>query len=144
MNTKNPSGIAFAIRMKLQTTGEKQITTLTGIRRNFLIDKTGKFPRRSKKPNILWRILITKFLTCFLKYGFLSYCELRWTKKHLVIKFERYRSSHRRCSVKKLLAYNFIKKRLWHRCFPVNFAKISRTPFLQSTSGRLLLNIFIH
>ena len=53
MNTKNPSGIAFAIRMKLQTTGEKQITTLTGIRRNFLIDKTGKFPRRSKKPYIL-------------------------------------------------------------------------------------------
>ena len=24
---------------------------------------------------------------------------------------------------------NFIKKRLWHRCFPVNFAKFLRTPF---------------
>ena len=35
---------------------------------------------------------------------------------------------------------NFIKKRLWHRCFPVNFAKFLRTPFLQNTSGRLLLN----
>ena len=23
---------------------------------------------------------------------------------------------------------NFIKKRLWHRCFPVNFAKFLRTP----------------
>ena len=23
-----------------------------------------------------------------------------------------------------------LKKRLWHRCFPVNFAKFSRTPFL--------------
>ena len=32
-----------------------------------------------------------------------------------------------------------LKKRLWHRCFPVNFAKFSRTPFLQNTSGRLLL-----
>ena len=32
-----------------------------------------------------------------------------------------------------------LKKRLWHRCFPVNFAKILRTPFLQNTSGRLLL-----
>ena len=34
----------------------------------------------------------------------------------------------------------FIKKRLWHRCFPVNFAKILRAPFLQNTSGRLLLH----
>ena len=26
-------------------------------------------------------------------------------------------------------------KRLQHRCFPLNFAKLLRTPFLQSTSG---------
>ena len=32
-----------------------------------------------------------------------------------------------------------LKKRLWHGCFPVNFAKFLRTPFLQNTSGRLLL-----
>ena len=31
-------------------------------------------------------------------------------------------------------------KRLWHRCFPLNFAKFSRTSFLQNTSGRLVLN----
>ena len=31
-----------------------------------------------------------------------------------------------------------LKKRLWHRWFPVNFAKFLRTPFLQNTSGRLL------
>ena len=31
------------------------------------------------------------------------------------------------------------KKRLWRRCFPVNFAKFPRTPFLQNTSGWLLL-----
>ena len=30
-----------------------------------------------------------------------------------------------------------LKKRLWHRCFPVNFAKFLRTPFLQKNSGRL-------
>ena len=35
-----------------------------------------------------------------------------------------------------------VKKRLWHRCFPVNFVKFLRTPFLQSTSGRLLLYNF--
>ena len=32
-----------------------------------------------------------------------------------------------------------LKKRLWRRCFPVNFAKFLRTPFLQNTSGRLLM-----
>ena len=32
-----------------------------------------------------------------------------------------------------------LKKRFWHWCFPVNFVKFLRTPFLQNTSGRLLL-----
>ena len=35
-----------------------------------------------------------------------------------------------------------LKKRLWHRCFPLNFAKFLRTPFLQDTSGRLLLDLY--
>ena len=29
-----------------------------------------------------------------------------------------------------------LKKRLRHRCFPVNFAKLLRTPFLQNSSQR--------
>ena len=33
-----------------------------------------------------------------------------------------------------------LKKKLWHRCFSVNFAKFLRTLFLQNTSGRLLLH----
>ena len=32
-----------------------------------------------------------------------------------------------------------LKKSLWHRYFTMNFAKFIRTPFLQNTSGRLLL-----
>ena len=32
-----------------------------------------------------------------------------------------------------------IKKRPWYRCFPVNFAKFLRAPFLQNTSRQLLL-----
>ena len=32
-----------------------------------------------------------------------------------------------------------LKKRLWHRCFPVNFAKFPRSPFLRNTFGWLLL-----
>ena len=30
-----------------------------------------------------------------------------------------------------------LKKRLWHRCFPINLEKILRTTFLQNTSRRL-------
>ena len=65
-----------------------------------------------------------------------------------------FRSSHQRCSIKIGALKNFTKftgkhlrtgvqidsaKRLWHRCFPVNFTKFLRTPFLHNTSGRLLL-----
>ena len=34
-----------------------------------------------------------------------------------------------------------LKKRLWYRCFPVNFAKCLRAPSLQNISKRVLLNI---
>ena len=36
-------------------------------------------------------------------------------------------------------ACSFIKKRLWHRCFPVNFAKFLGTPFLKEHHWWLLL-----
>ena len=67
----------------------------------------------------------------------------------------RRRSSDWRCSIRKGVLRNFVKfigkhlrqslsfnkvaglrpatllkKRLWHKCFPVNFAKFLRTPFL--------------
>ena len=35
------------------------------------------------------------------------------------------------------------KKRLWHKCFPVNFVKFLRTCFLKNTSGRLPLSLWI-
>ena len=82
-------------------------------------------------------------------------------------KLNLYRSSHQRCSIEIVVLKNFhkihtrnhlcrsvffnkvaalrpvtlLKRRLWHRCFPVNFVKFLRTPFLQNTSGRLLLLI---
>ena len=73
-----------------------------------------------------------------------------------ILSAQYYRSSHRRCSVNKTVLRNFakftgkhlcqslfllklqtsvlrpatlLKKRLWHRCFLVNFAKFLRTPF---------------
>ena len=54
-----------------------------------------------------------------------------------------------RCFVRKGVLKNFAKftgnhlcQSLWHRCFPVNFAKFLRTPFLQNTSGHLLLAFY--
>ena len=41
-----------------------------------------------------------------------------------------------------------LKKRLWEKCFPVNFAKCLRTPFLQNASVQLVLTVkekvFVH
>ena len=69
-----------------------------------------------------------------------------------------FRRSHQRCSVEKYVLRNFaksqkitcgrvsfnkvanlkpatlLKKRLWHRPFPVSFVKYLKTPFLQNTS----------
>ena len=53
MNTKDLSGMTIVIRMKLQSTVGKQITTLLGIRRKLLIVKPGLFLGRLKKPYML-------------------------------------------------------------------------------------------
>ena len=86
------------------------------------------------------------------------YCQLWTCFKHFssvfIVAFwtnECFRSSRQRCSVGKGVLRNFtkltglrpaslLKKRLWHRRFPVNFAKFLRTAFLQDTYGWLLLN----
>ena len=61
-------------------------------------------------------------------------------------------SCKKRCSVRKGVPRNFakftakhlrtatlLKKRLWRKCFSVNFAKFLKAPFLQNTFVRLLL-----
>ena len=40
-----------------------------------------------------------------------------------------------------LKIYKFIKKRLQHRCFPVNIAKFLRTPILKNICEQLLLDL---
>ena len=90
---------------------------------------------------------------------------LQYPISNIVRKLSMNRSSHQRCSTKKDVLRNFskftgkhlrqslffnkiaglrpanlLKKRLWHRYFPKNFAKFLRTPFLQNTFARLLLD----
>ena len=43
-----------------------------------------------------------------------------------------------------LRSATLLKKRLWHRFFPVNFAKCLRTPFLIEHFHRLFLHVFIY
>ena len=73
----------------------------------------------------------------------------RCFKKVILKSFEKFAGNHM-CQC----LYNFInketlrlatllKKRLWRRCIPVNLAKFFRTPFLQNTSGRLLLKLVL-
>ena len=50
--------------------------------------------------------------------------------------FRRWRSSRPQ-------ACNLLKGRLWHRCFPVNFAKFLRTPFLIKHLRWLLLTLIL-
>ena len=96
------------------------------------------------------------------------FCYFDWTHQWiLIIILITFRSSHQRCSLRKGIFGNFtkftgkqmcqnfffnkvggmwpailLKKRLWHWCFPMNFANFLRIAFLQNTSERLLQNIY--
>ena len=61
-------------------------------------------------------------------------------------RFANFTGKHRRWSLflnNLQASCNFVKKRLQHRTFPVNFAKFPKTPFLQNTSRRLLLYAYV-
>ena len=80
---------------------------------------------------------ITSFWDCFNNFFFF---EMQYSfpwRRFCVIKFW----SVGFLSSKVLTPATLLKKRLWHRCFFVNFAKFLRTPFLQNTSWRLILYI---
>ena len=91
--------------------------------------------------------------------------QLFWKVRFLLkLSIKIHRSSHRRCSLRKGVLRNFtkftrkhlgqnlffnkvttlLKKILWRKCFPVNFAIFLRAPFSQNTSGWLLFTIQSH
>ena len=68
-------------------------------------------------------------------------------KKSALVNFTKFTGKHLCQSLffKKLAglrAATSLKKKLRHKCFPVNLAKFLRTPYLQNTSARLLLILF--
>ena len=112
------------------------------------------------------RLRMPTFRSCLKSvYETVFYC-IWWLK--FCNLYMKYRSSHQMCSLRKGVLRNFakftgkhlcqspflnkvaglspaalLKRSLWHRCFPMNLAKFLRTPFLQITSGRLLLEIAV-
>ena len=109
----------------------------------------------SYKPALMYRKILENKTTVEIGFG-LKTCTA------LIVNI--FRNSHQRCSIIKDVLRNFarfagkhlcqslflnkvagpwsatlLRKRFWNRCFPANFVKFLRTPFLQNTSGRLLL-----
>ena len=68
-------------------------------------------------------------------------------KKGILYDFPNFAGKHLRWSlvliVAGLMAYNFIKKRLRYKCFPVKLAKFFRTLILKNICGRLFLKKII-
>ena len=67
-------------------------------------------------------------------------------KKGFLENFAKFTGKHRCQSlfsnkVASLRPATLLKKRLWHRCFPVNFAKFLRTPFFTEHLRWLLLHL---
>ena len=113
-------------------------TTFVIISRNFLIGRHKSFGHvtiaRHNIKNVLWRAIAVRVpfysrpgLKCILKNF------TKFTGKHLCYSlfFNK---------VAGLRPETLLKKRLWHRCFPVILTKLLRKPCLQNTSRRLLLN----
>ena len=112
-----------------------------------------QFHTKSVLPNFKSSLKFGEVFCIFTKLKVNEYRSgaMPWFWKTLILS-----SSHQRCSLRKGVLRNFERftgkqlcqslffnkvagLRLWHRCFPVTFSKILRTPFLQNTSGRLLL-----
>ena len=93
--------------------------------------------------HLLKKSLIENFIFCAVYH---TVCTL-WIHKQPLKVFckkrcsKKYQKIHRKTPVPNLYFNKvaglmpLLKKRLWHRCFLVNFATFSRAPFLQNTSA---------
>ena len=105
---------------------------------------------------IIFKVFLLKQIEQFFLEG--EGPTLNSEKERYFHKDKYFRNRHRRCAVRKGVLENFakfkgkhlwqslfcdrvaglrpatlLKKKLWHWCFPVNFKKFLRTPFLQRT-----------
>ena len=113
-------------------------------------DTNDSYDGRVKEGTFFTPLRIFRFLfaTLLVKWLLHVFNHIEITRLLLNELYHHYRSSHRRCSMKKaflpnfvifagkhlcrslfLIYWNYIKKRLKHRCFSVNIAKLLRTSF---------------
>ena len=99
------------------------------------------YPRKLKE-NLTWLFL---FVSSDYVFGYCNtkvqkepqeeFCKISYSNK--------FHNIHRKMLVLESLfnkvAWKFIKKRLQHRCFPVNISKFVRTPILKNICERILL-----
>ena len=89
-------------------------------------------------------LLVNSAVVCIVALSFQKQSPEVFYKKNVLRNFTKFAGKHLCQSlfinkVAGLRPATLLKKRLWYRCFPVNFVKRLRTHFLQNTSGRLLL-----
>ena len=92
-----------------------------------------------QKPTIKRFVKIYPWILCRQKQPLEVFC-----KKSVLRNFAKFTGKHLCQSLffnkfASLRSATLLKKRIWHRCFPVNFGKFSRRLLLQNTSRRLLL-----
>ena len=87
---------------------------------------------------LFWKKTLTK--SCKMSFERNSRPEV-FCKESVLGNFAKFSGKHpcQSLFVNKVRPATLLKKRLWHRCFPVNFAKFLRTPFLIEHLWWLLL-----
>ena len=108
---------------------------------NFLVI----FKTASPQNTCEWLLLIIHTLGINIKFHFLVATRGVLYKKGVLRNFTKL-TGNQLCQslffnkVASLRPATLFKKRLWQRCFPLNFVKFQKTPFLQKTSEKLVLN----
>ena len=110
---------------------------------NLLLYKS--FPSALNFKHSLCYSLGITFLPSFLSIASSVVCKRQkqplevFCEKRCSLKFHKTRKKKPTCG--RICPATLLKKRLWHRCFPVNFAKILRKRFLQDITRWLLLKM---
>ena len=115
----------------------KAMITENHINKTYMYSKHRNDPWGTYSFCIWWLqvVIITLVLTLTLNLLFLEAAVPRCSVKKVLLKiFAKFTGKHLCQSPATLL-----KKRLWHRCFPVNYVKFLRTPFLTEHLQWLLL-----
>ena len=82
-------------------------------------------------------------LTFIISKRFVSHQYLNHKKRHPNVFYNKVILKNFAKFIEKDLCWSLLIKRLWHRCFPVNFTKYLRAHFYKRPPGKCLLGITI-